>query len=130
MLKCSTSLWSADLTNLAAEMKRVEPFSERFHLDVADGHYVKNLLFFPDQVAQAKVPQRRAVPSATAATASDSNWMTGKRYSGPSRSGCDINIWDDQASATNASCTSKSWLPVPRSPDTRHVSWIVKSDPQ
>ena len=50
MLKCSTSLWSADLTNLAADMKRVEPFSERFHLDVADGHYVKTLLFFPDLV--------------------------------------------------------------------------------
>jgi ribulose-phosphate 3-epimerase len=50
MLKCSTSLWSADLANLAAEMKRVEPYSERFHLDVADGHYVKTLLFFPDLV--------------------------------------------------------------------------------
>lgn len=54
MLKCSTSLWSADLTNLAADMKRVEPFSERFHLDVADGHYVKNMLFFPDLVAQLR----------------------------------------------------------------------------
>jgi len=54
MLKCSTSLWSADLTNLAAEMKRVEPFTERWHLDVADGHYVKNLLFFPDQIAQLR----------------------------------------------------------------------------
>ena len=54
MLKCSTSLWSADLTNLAAEMKRVEPYSERFHLDVADGHYVRNLLFFPDLVAQLR----------------------------------------------------------------------------
>src|SRR3989441_1891507 len=50
MVKCSTSLWSADLANLAAEIKRVEPYSERFHLDVADGHYVKNLLFFPDMV--------------------------------------------------------------------------------
>lgn len=50
MLKCSTSLWSADLANLGSEMKRVEPYSERFHIDVADGHYVKNLLFFPDQV--------------------------------------------------------------------------------
>jgi len=50
MLKCSTSLWSADLANLASEMRRVEPYSERFHIDVADGHYVKNLLFFPDQV--------------------------------------------------------------------------------
>jgi ribulose-phosphate 3-epimerase len=50
MLKCSTSLWSADLSNLASEIRRVEPYSERFHLDVADGHYVKNLLFFPDLV--------------------------------------------------------------------------------
>ena len=50
MVKCSTSLWSADLGNLAAEMRRVEPFTERFHIDVADGHYVHNLLFFPDQV--------------------------------------------------------------------------------
>jgi ribulose-phosphate 3-epimerase len=50
MLKCSTSLWSADLANLEAEMKRVEPYSERFHIDVADGHYVKSLLFFPDLV--------------------------------------------------------------------------------
>ena len=50
MLKCSTSLWSADLANLANEIRRVEPFSERFHLDVADGHYVPNLLFFPDLV--------------------------------------------------------------------------------
>jgi ribulose-phosphate 3-epimerase len=54
MLKCSTSLWSADLGNLSAEMRRVEPFTERWHLDVADGHYVKNLLFFPDLVAQLR----------------------------------------------------------------------------
>jgi ribulose-phosphate 3-epimerase len=50
MLKCSTSLWSADLGNLAAEIKRIEPYSERFHLDVADGHYTNKLLFFPDLV--------------------------------------------------------------------------------
>jgi ribulose-phosphate 3-epimerase len=50
MVKCSTSLWSADLGNLTADMKRVEPYSEQFHLDVADGHYVKNMLFFPDLV--------------------------------------------------------------------------------
>src|SRR4051794_24268063 len=50
MLKCSTSLWSADLANLAREIQRTEPYSERFHLDVADGHYVPNLLFFPDLV--------------------------------------------------------------------------------
>src|SRR5262245_19245795 len=50
MLKCATSLWSADLANLAREIHRVEPYSDCFHLDVADGHYVKNLLFFPDLV--------------------------------------------------------------------------------
>ena len=33
---------------------RIEPFTERWHLDVADGHYVKNLLFFPDLVAQLR----------------------------------------------------------------------------
>ena len=48
MLRCSTSLWSADLVNLESEIKRVEPFSERFHLDVADGHFTPTLLFFPD----------------------------------------------------------------------------------
>jgi ribulose-phosphate 3-epimerase len=50
VLKCSTSLWSADLANLEEDIKRVEPFSERLHLDVADGHYVPNMLFFPDLV--------------------------------------------------------------------------------
>src|SRR6516225_8011596 len=50
MLKCATSLWSADLASLAAEIRRVEPYSERFHLDVADGHYTKTMLFFPDLV--------------------------------------------------------------------------------
>lgn len=50
MLKCATSLWSADLSRLGEEIRRVESYSERFHLDVADGHYVKNLLFFPDLI--------------------------------------------------------------------------------
>ena len=59
MLKCSTSLWSADLTNLAAEMRRVDPYSERFHLDVADGHYVGNLLFFPDLVKALRPHTRK-----------------------------------------------------------------------
>lgn len=49
-MQCATSLWSADLANLAQDIQRVEPYSERFHFDVADGHYVKNMLFFPDLV--------------------------------------------------------------------------------
>ncbi len=60
MLKCSTSLWSADLTNLAAEVARVAPYSERFHLDVADGHYTPTMLFFPDLVATLR--PKTAVP--------------------------------------------------------------------
>ncbi len=59
MLKCSTSLWSADLGNLSAEIRRVEPYSERFHLDVADGHYVANMLFFPDLVKALRPHTRR-----------------------------------------------------------------------
>jgi ribulose-phosphate 3-epimerase len=58
MLKCATSLWSADLGNLAAEMRRVEPYSERFHIDVADGHYVATMLFFPD-LLKALRPQTK-----------------------------------------------------------------------
>lgn len=50
MLKCATSLWSADLANLETEIRRIEPYSDRFHLDVADGHFVQTLLFFPDLV--------------------------------------------------------------------------------
>ena len=50
MVKCSTSLWSADLTNLESDIKRVAPHSECFHLDVADGHYAPTMLFFPDLV--------------------------------------------------------------------------------
>jgi ribulose-phosphate 3-epimerase len=50
MLRCSASLWSADLCNLAAEIRRVDAFTERYHLDVADGDYVPTLLFFPDLV--------------------------------------------------------------------------------
>jgi len=59
MLKCSTSLWSADLANLAGELRRVEPYSERFHLDVADGHYTPTMLFFPDLVRALRPHTRR-----------------------------------------------------------------------
>lgn len=59
MLKCATSLWSADLGNLAADMRRVEPYSERFHLDVADGHYVPTMLFFPDLVKALRPHTKR-----------------------------------------------------------------------
>lgn len=58
-MQCSTSLWSADLSNLASEIRRVDPYSDRFHIDVADGHYVPNLLFFPDMVKALRKHTRR-----------------------------------------------------------------------
>jgi ribulose-phosphate 3-epimerase len=45
------SLWSCDLTNIAADIRRTEPFADMYHFDVADGHFVPSLLFFPDLVA-------------------------------------------------------------------------------
>jgi ribulose-phosphate 3-epimerase len=49
-LLADVSLWSADLANLAASIKRVNPFADSFHLDVADAHFAPGLLFFPDLV--------------------------------------------------------------------------------
>ncbi len=71
MLKCSTSLWFADL---AAKMKRVEPYTERFHLDVADGRYLPTLLFFPDLV-KALQPHTR-LPFAVHLMTADSAAMS------------------------------------------------------
>jgi len=69
MVKCSTSLWSADLANLAAEIRRVEPYSERFHLDMSDGHQAPGLLlFFPDLVKACRKHTRRPFEVHLAAT--------------------------------------------------------------
>ena len=45
------SVWSADLTRLADEIGRIEPYADILHVDVADGHFAPALLFFPDLVA-------------------------------------------------------------------------------
>lgn len=50
-LLVDVSLWSADLVNLAAEIESIAPYSDSFHIDVADGHFVPTLLFFPAMVA-------------------------------------------------------------------------------
>src|SRR4051812_15192099 len=54
MIKCAASLWSADLANLASDIRRVEPYCDRFHIDVIDGHRYPVLLFFPDLVKAAR----------------------------------------------------------------------------
>ena len=59
-MKTCVSLWSADLVNLAADIRRAEACADEFHLDVSDGYYAPLLLFFPDLVAairrQTKLP--------------------------------------------------------------------------
>jgi ribulose-phosphate 3-epimerase len=52
-------LWSANLANLAAEVERVEPFADSFHLDVCDAHFAPSLLFFPDLVRALRPLSRR-----------------------------------------------------------------------
>jgi ribulose-phosphate 3-epimerase len=50
-LLVDVSLWSADLSALGREVRRLEPHADMVHIDVADGHFVPRLLFFPDLVA-------------------------------------------------------------------------------
>jgi len=49
-MEISASLWSADMANFADEIRRVEPYVERYHFDVGDGVFIPTLLFFPDLV--------------------------------------------------------------------------------
>jgi ribulose-phosphate 3-epimerase len=53
-LMAEISLWSADLGRLEDDTKRIEPFTDIFHIDVADGHFSKAMLFFPDLVARLR----------------------------------------------------------------------------
>ena len=46
------SLWSADLANMERELKRIEPYVDLHHIDVADARFTPGFLFFPDFVAR------------------------------------------------------------------------------
>ncbi|WFU12395.1 ribulose-phosphate 3-epimerase (plasmid) [Rhizobium sp. CB3090] len=46
------SLWSADLANMEADLKRIEPYADLHHIDVADARFTPGFLFFPDFVAR------------------------------------------------------------------------------
>jgi ribulose-phosphate 3-epimerase len=50
-LLAEMSLWSADLCRMADDIARLDPFTDIYHLDVADGHFSPALLLFPDLVA-------------------------------------------------------------------------------
>ncbi len=49
-MKLSPSLLSADFGCLRDQARLVEPFADRFHWDVMDGHFVPNLTFGPPVV--------------------------------------------------------------------------------
>lgn len=53
-LLAELSLWSADLGRLADDIQRVDPLTDIFHVDVADGHFAPALLLFPDLIAAAR----------------------------------------------------------------------------
>lgn len=53
-LMAEVSLWSADLGRLDDETKRIEPFTDIFHVDVSDGHFSPAMLFFPDLVVSVR----------------------------------------------------------------------------
>lgn len=50
-LLLDVSLWSAPLARMADAIHRTEDCADMYHIDVADGHFVPSLLFFPDLVA-------------------------------------------------------------------------------
>lgn len=53
-LMAEISLWSADLGRLFDDTKRIEPFTDIFHVDVSDGHFSPAMLFFPDLLASVR----------------------------------------------------------------------------
>ncbi len=58
-LLAELSVWSADLTNLAADFLRVDELADIYHIDVADGHFAPAMLFFPDLVAALRKVTRK-----------------------------------------------------------------------
>jgi ribulose-phosphate 3-epimerase len=53
-LLAEMSLWSADLCSLGADLKRIDPYTDIFHIDVADGRFSPAFLFFPDLTAKLR----------------------------------------------------------------------------
>jgi ribulose-phosphate 3-epimerase len=50
-LAVEVSLWSTDLANLGAEVARLTPYADVFHIDASDTRFVPSPLFFPDLIA-------------------------------------------------------------------------------
>jgi ribulose-phosphate 3-epimerase len=50
MVKIAPSILSADFSQLAEEIKKVEEEADLLHLDIMDGHFVPNITIGPDAV--------------------------------------------------------------------------------
>jgi ribulose-phosphate 3-epimerase len=50
-LAVEVSLWSAELAALGADVARLSPYADVFHIDASDARFVPSPLFFPDLVA-------------------------------------------------------------------------------
>jgi len=59
-LLLDVSLWSGDLVNMEASIRKTEGIADMYHLDVADAHFVPGLLFFPDFIKA--IDQKTDVP--------------------------------------------------------------------
>ena len=60
-MKCSVSLWSADLLALGDSIDLMENHVDGFHLDVMDGITVPNLLFGPDFISAIRKRTKRSL---------------------------------------------------------------------
>ncbi|MFF8992482.1 ribulose-phosphate 3-epimerase [Streptomyces sp. NPDC014983] len=54
------SLWSADLGALTAEVERIGPHADSFHIDASDTSFTRDAIFFPDLVRALR--RRTTVP--------------------------------------------------------------------
>ncbi|MGH3843386.1 MAG: ribulose-phosphate 3-epimerase [Pseudonocardiaceae bacterium] len=59
-LAVDVSLWSAELGALGAEVTRLTPYADFFHIDASDTWFIPEPLFFPDLVAALR--QHTPVP--------------------------------------------------------------------
>lgn len=53
-LLAEISMWSADLGRLEEDTLRIDPYTDIYHVDVADGHFAPAMLYFPDLMARLR----------------------------------------------------------------------------
>lgn len=53
-LLAEISMWSADLGRLVDDTLRIDPYTDIYHVDVADGHFAPAMLYFPDLMARLR----------------------------------------------------------------------------